>query len=250
MKFPESAPEGAKIARTVNPLSPAGQQGDGGSGAGVDGTCKRKSHGLRLPMAYILLVKLALPSLLLTLLTYLPLNSYGIEPSSCSSYASCNKLGTAALNNGRVDEAIAYFEQQAALAERADIDRQTKSRETLPRSPYKLALPAYNNLALAHFKKGDYFRARAWAHVALGWDKNNRAAQFNLRKIEQALGPWQCPQTPAGEYVRYAGRGTWESIVVKPASAGNIEFCFSGLWWGFGERAVRARGSSGHHSDS
>lgn len=39
----------------------------------------------------------------------------------------------------------------------------------------------------------------------------------------------------AGEYVQYAGRGTWERIIVKPASLGNIEFCFSGLWWGLGE---------------
>ena len=108
-----------------------------------------------------------------------------------------------------------------------------KAERTRSHAPYTLAVPAYNNLALAYFKKHDYLWARAWAHVALRWDKNNNAALFNLRKIEQALGRWHWPETAAGEYIQYAGRGTWQSIVVEPASAGNIEFDFSGMWWGF-----------------
>jgi hypothetical protein len=163
------------------------------------------------------------------------LRSQTKELPSCTTYARCNDLGTLALKNGRIDEAIELFKQQAALAEIADIDRQGRSRDALLRSPYKLAIPAYNNLALAYFKKRDYRWARAWAHVALRWDKNNSAAQFNLRKIEQALAQSPQPQTIAGEYVQYAGRGTWESIVVEPASPDNIRFCFSGLWWGLGE---------------
>jgi len=186
-------------------------------------------------MPYIFSVKLSfLLPLVIALIACPPLRGQ-VEPPPCSTYARCNELGTAALKNGRIDEAIELFKQQAALAEVADIHVQTKPNRARPHAPYTLAVPAYNNLALAYFKKHDYFWARAWAHVALGWDKNNRAAQFNLRKIEAALGNWRWPQTTAGKYVQYAGRGTWESFVVTPASADSIQFCFSGLWWGLGE---------------
>lgn len=186
-------------------------------------------------MPYILSVKPSFFFTAILALTVCPfLNGQDEEPPSCSSYARCNELGTAALKSGRVGVAIELFKQQAALAERAAIERQTKPGDALLHSPYKLAVSAYNNLSLAYLKKHDYFWARAWAHVALRRDKNNRAAQFNLSKIEQALGKSTWPQTTGGEYVQYAGHGTWESIVVTP-SPDNIEFCFSGLWWGLGE---------------
>ena len=157
------------------------------------------------------------------------------DTPACSTYMQCNEIGTASFKQGHLDQAIQLFEHQAALAEIADIGRQTSSRDALLNSPYKLSLTAYNNLALAYFAKHDYFWARAWTLVTLRWDKTNRAAQFNLRKIEQALQKWQWPQTTAGEYVQYAGRGTWESMVIKPSEPGSIQFCFSGLWWGLGE---------------
>jgi hypothetical protein len=153
---------------------------------------------------------------------------------SCGTYPKCNELGTAALRQGRTDEAITLFEQQAALAELADIERQTKSRDVLLHSPCKLALTAYNNLAVAYSDKHDYLQARAWSLVALRCDEKSQAAQFNLHSIERALVGWQWPQTPAGEYLQYAGRGTWESFVVEP-SPDKVHFCFSGLWWGLGE---------------
>ena len=186
-------------------------------------------------MPYILLVKpIFLLVLVFAFVASLLVSGQSAEPSSCSTFPRCNELGTAALKSGRIDEAIDLFKQQAALAEVADINLQTGSGRSRHR-PYTLAVPAYNNLALAYFKKHDYFWGRAWAHVALRWDKDNSAAQFNLREIEQALGKWQWPQMLAGEYVLYGGRGTWETFIVRPASAGNIEFCFSGLWWGRGE---------------
>jgi Tetratricopeptide repeat len=157
------------------------------------------------------------------------------DQPTCSSYAQCNDLGTAAFQHGRLDEAIRLFEEQAVLAEIADIKLQTSSQGASRRQPYKLPLTAYNNLALAYFNKHDYFRARAWALVALRRDKNNQAAQFNLRKIQQALDRWQWPQTTAGEYIQYAGRATWQSMIVKSLSPDSIDFCFSGLWWGLGE---------------
>jgi hypothetical protein len=60
---------------------------------------------------------------------YLPLAASGqTQPQdgpSCSTYASCNELGTTALRHGRLDEAIGLFEQQAGLAELADVECQT-----------------------------------------------------------------------------------------------------------------------------
>ena len=78
------------------------------------------------------------------------------EGLECSTYASCNELGTDALQQGRSGEAIRLFEKQAGLAELADIERQSKSREALLRSPCKLALTAYNNLAVSYLNKHDY----------------------------------------------------------------------------------------------
>src|SRR5215471_11403658 len=150
-------------------------------------------------MPYIWLMNVGFLSLVLAVVTTFPSNSYGKEPLSCSSHARCNELGAAALKHGRVDEAIELFKQQAALAEVADIDLYMKAKRSRPHAPYSVAVPAYNNLALAYYKKHDYFWARAWAHVALRWDKNNSAARFNLRKIEQALAKWQWPRTTAGE---------------------------------------------------
>jgi len=69
----------------------------------------------------------------------------------------------------------------------------------------------------------------------LGCDKKDRAAQFNFNNIERALDERLWPRTPAGEYVQYAGRGTWESVIVETVEANRIFFCFSGLWWGLGE---------------
>jgi hypothetical protein len=157
------------------------------------------------------------------------------EGPSCSTQASCNELGTTALRQGSPDKAIQLFEQQAGLAELADIERQTKSRDAVLLSPCKLALTAHNNLSLAYSKKHDYLRARSWALVALRCDKTNQAAQFNLRNVDRALAGWQWPETPVGEYAQYAGRGTWESIIVEPSPQGTVHFCFDGLWFGLGE---------------
>jgi hypothetical protein len=165
----------------------------------------------------------------------LPSQGQGTGHTSCSSYVRCNERGSIALKEGRLEDAIGLFEQQAVLAERADIDRQGKSQNALLHSPYKLAVTAYNNLALAYLKKHEYMWARAWTLVAIRWEKDNQAAQFNLRKIDQQLAPEKWPQTTAGEYVQYAGHATWQSIIVKPVSSGSIKFCFSGLWWGLGE---------------
>jgi len=139
------------------------------------------------------------------------------------------------LREQRVDEAIRLFKEQAGLAELADIDRQVKSRDVSLHSPCKVALTAYNNLTAAYLHKKEYLQARAWALVALRCDKDDPAARLNLNKIKEALTGWQWPQMPTGEYVQYAGRATWEYIIVEAPSPGNIHFCFSGLWWGLGE---------------
>jgi hypothetical protein len=142
-------------------------------------------------------------------------------------------LGTAALQAGRPDEAIRLFEQQATLAELADIERQTKSPQV--QSPCKLSVTAYNNLAVAYLEKKDYLQARSWALVAAHCDAKDPATKFNLGRIESHLSGYRWPQTPAGEYVRYAGRATWQSFTVELSAPDSFHFCFSGLWWGLGE---------------
>src|ERR1044071_930170 len=80
-------------------------------------------------MPYILFVKIALQfGIIVALLACPPSGVQGQQQSQCSSYARCNELGTVALKHRRFDDAIELFTQQAALAELADIDAQTKSR--------------------------------------------------------------------------------------------------------------------------
>ena len=151
---------------------------------------------------------------------------------TCATYASCDHDGNDAMRHGRVEDAIKLFERQVALAEIADIEQQQAGK---PHHPYELAVPAYNNLASACLKKHDYLQARSWALVALRWDKDNSAAHVNIAVINRALRRPKWPNSPTGEYIQYAGRATWQSIVVEPSSPGTVHFCFSGLWWGLGE---------------
>ena len=141
-------------------------------------------------------------------------------------------MGTKALATGDVGAAIQQFSLQAGYAELADIDL-GHARGKNP--SYPLAIIAYNNLALAFAVKGDYLRAKLWSLVALRWDKENKDALSNLEHIEEKLKDWKWPKTPEGEYLQYAGRGDWDSIIVEPSPPDKVHFCFSGLWWGLGE---------------
>lgn len=150
----------------------------------------------------------------------------------CGSHAACDEKGTVALRAGRLEEAVHLFEQEASFAEMADIDRQIRHPETVKGAPCKISLAAYDNLSVAYFEKHDYPYARAWALAALRCDDRDSAARENLSKAERALLGFQWPKTPRGLYVQYAGRGTWQTIIVDSSSEDSVHICFSGLWWG------------------
>jgi hypothetical protein len=158
---------------------------------------------------------------------------------TCKTLSACNQRGTAALKAGRTEEAIKLFEEQVRLAELFDIERQQKAQTRIS-GLCQSALTAYNNLAVAYMHKGDYLQARAWAATAIACDKKDQAAQFNMRKIEERLSSSPRSKSPAGTYVQYAGRASWQTFVVEtidgnPSLQRSIHFCFSGLYWGMGE---------------
>lgn len=167
--------------------------------------------------------------LVITLAAYANGQSGSEGSTPCATPAKCNQLGSDALRRGHPDEAIQYFLQQVALAERSGIERESST------CAGALTLTGYNNLALAYFDKHDYLQARAWAMVAQGCKKDDAATRFNLNKIDRALTGWQWPKSLDGEYVIYAGRGDWQTISVESSKADSLHFCFSGLWWGLGE---------------
>lgn len=139
------------------------------------------------------------------------------------------------MRQGRADEAIPLFEEQVSLAE----DAEESAQNSHQRSP---AILAYNNLTVAWEHKHDYLQARAYALLALQSDKDNRAARVNLSRIERALQRWRWPNTISGEYIQYAGHGSWQIITIEPSTTKEAHFCFSGIWWGANDES---RGPSG-----
>ncbi len=97
---------------------------------------------------------------------------------------------------------------------------------------YTLGINAYNNLTVAYMQKGDYLMARLWCHQSLRWDKENTAALFNLRRIAEKLSQWKWPASVTGVYLRYAGRGKWESLCVKQDGDSRIFVSFFGMRMG------------------
>lgn len=152
--------------------------------------------------------------------------------AQCSSYQRCNDLGTKALQAGKTDAAIQLFELQAGYAEIADIEQGHADYGPGKTPSYTLGINAYNNLAVAYMHKGDYLRARLWCRVTLYWDKGNKAALFNLGRIEEKLKQWKWPGSVAGMYLRYAGRGQWESLCVKQNGSSKISVSFFGMRMG------------------
>jgi hypothetical protein len=70
----------------------------------------------------------------------------------------------------------------------------------------------------------DYQRALAWVHVALLLDPHNPAAHHNLEDIGMARGRPSWPKGFQGTYVRYAGKGQWDSLCVSEQQKRSISF--------------------------
>jgi hypothetical protein len=150
----------------------------------------------------------------------------------CTSYQQCDNLGTKALQSGKADAAIELFELQAKYAEIADVQQGHVDAGPGKTPSYTLGILAYNNLAVANSRKRDFLQARLWCRVVLRWDKDNKAAHFNLVQIENKLTGFKWPHSTTGTYLSYAGWGQWNELIVREKAAGKISVYFSGMWMG------------------
>jgi len=130
--------------------------------------------------------------------------------SSCSSAASCNRLGTQAFKKGDITTAIKLFKLQVGYAE----DAQDEKESGL----------AYNNLAVAYMHQRDYLRASAWVHLALRADPKSEASRHNLVEIQKGLAQRRWPKGIGGTYVQYAGRTQWNSLCVSKNGDKGLHF--------------------------
>ena len=128
----------------------------------------------------------------------------------CKGAASCNALGTESLNRGDIPAAIKLFSAEVGFSE----DAQNKAQ----------SLTAYHNLAIAYLRNQDYFRALSWVHLALRIDPENKAAKFNLRKIEGHISDHKWPADISGLYVRYSGREQWDSVHLSKPRGSDLSF--------------------------
>jgi tetratricopeptide (TPR) repeat protein len=127
--------------------------------------------------------------------------AYAGELSDCTTVAACNQQGTAAYKAKNYDVAIGHFENQIDFAERAE--------------DVKAQLMAFNNLALAHLKKGEPLRAKAWLEQAADTDPNDKATLFNRGEVDKALAGKPARPAIGGSYISYIGGGQWSTIELK-----------------------------------
>jgi tetratricopeptide (TPR) repeat protein len=134
----------------------------------------------------------------------------GATKPQCRGTAECNDQGTTAVKRKELGLAVRLFEAQVGYAE----DAEDKSASLL----------AYNNLAAAYLKKKDFFRALAWAQVALQLDPENEPAKHNLRLIQNRVEGLKWPATSEGLYVQYAGRTQWNALCVRKTKGDMLQF--------------------------
>ncbi len=140
-----------------------------------------------------------------------------VDPQDlCKTPKECNKVGTSMLKDGKVEEAIRLFEHQVVLAEIASY-KNPGDLETV--------LVGYNNLALAHIKKGEHLRALAWTKVALSRDDKNKAALYHMKLLEEKLkSAKEDKGDVTGTYKSYVKFATWNTLTVSKLPDHQIQF--------------------------
>lgn len=128
----------------------------------------------------------------------------------CHGIANCNLLGTEALQKSDAEAAIPFFKAQVGYAE----DAQNKGD----------SIGAYNNLALGYLRENRYFLALSWTRLALRLDPEDKAANDNLKSIEEHIGSYKWPRQVTGIYVQYAGRTQWNSFCVRETRNHKLNF--------------------------
>lgn len=135
--------------------------------------------------------------------------------------ADCEKITDYASQGEREYQAKNYdnarkaFEEQVSWSEQCDL-------------PQSALATAYNNVAMALIHMGEYRRAQAWLTLA----PQDSKSRYNLEQIKEKLAASPFPDTPAGEWWQYAGRGIWERIRVTSAGEGKIGVDFEGYTFG------------------
>lgn len=145
------------------------------------------------------------PDVLSSILT-LVLMSAELE---CTSVAGCNRIGTEALQQGRIEAARDAFVQQIDHAETALKLADTVAERQRLAHALQIAL---NNAALAALSAGDCRMARAWLQVA---DTEHKATRANDRARRQRCGESSDPVEMLGEFLQYAGHGAWNSVSIR-----------------------------------
>ena len=143
------------------------------------------------------------------------------ESEKCRTAAACNSIGTKALKNGKVDEAIAIFRNEVFLAETSEASNE-------------VILLAYNNLALAHMRKGEDLFALAWTRLALEMDGKNNAALYHRKVLDEKLMAVDQGEKLGlkGIYKSYAGFGSWNILEISEVTRDSFHFWLHALLMG------------------
>ena len=127
----------------------------------------------------------------------------------CASVAECNRLGTTALQEGRIDAARDMFSRQIDLADTALEDADESTDRTRLENALAIAL---NNAALAELRAGNCLMARAWLDVA---DGAHKATVANRRQLQSRCDAEPSGMEKTGQYRQYAGHGAWNRIDIR-----------------------------------
>ena len=156
------------------------------------------------------------------------------DEASCDTAAQCNRLGSEALQQGRLDVAAALFEAQVDYAETAWKQAEDGADDGKLAHAREIAL---NNAALAALKGGDCLRARAWLEAA---DASHKATVANRKQLDARCAGKLDVVERTGEFWQYAGHGSWNSITLR--ETGDETLQFSAFWMRVGRGPIREYG--------
>jgi hypothetical protein len=151
----------------------------------------------------------------------LPISQAAVQAGDeCKTIEACAALGNAALQRSDASTALLYFRSQAQLAE--DPPDNSAGPEAFGHAFDTLRAQAFDNLTSAFLLRKDYFRARAWARVAVRLDPSDALAKANLKLINDKTKEHRWSTDISGLYVRYAGYGTWDTLNVSDPDRGKV----------------------------
>lgn len=140
--------------------------------------------------------------------------------ADCAKIADYASQGERAYKAKAYDKALEAFEEQAAWLEQCELGKDNPNDVLLA--------TAYNNVALAWIRQGEYRKARAWLSIM----PDDAKSKYNLARIQDKLQALPKPASAAGEYWQYAGRSQWEVITLKPQGGSNWLAEWSGYYFG------------------